>query len=157
MLEKPRAPVLILGIGNILLQDEGIGVRIIEALRQQTLPPHIELVDGGTAGADLLDILADRQTVLIVDAAQSSEPPGTLLKFSPQDLLPQEQGALSLHELAIPQTLEMARLLGVAPQNVMIFGIVPETIAPGTEPSPTLRQKMPFYVRIILDELQKLA
>jgi len=76
-----RTPILVLGIGNILLRDEGIGVRVIEALGQQQLPAQVELVDGGTAGADLLDILSDRQVVIIVDAAVFDAPPGTLLKF----------------------------------------------------------------------------
>ena len=72
---------LILGVGNVLLCDEGIGVRVIEFLQKQTLPDDIELVDGGTAGADLIDILADRETVIIVDAVRSDKPAGTIVRF----------------------------------------------------------------------------
>lgn len=152
-----RTPILILGIGNILLQDEGIGVRVIESLRREQLPENVELVDGGTAGADLLDILSDRQTVLIIDAAQSEAAPGTLLKFSPEQFLSRQQALLSLHELDIPQTLKIARLLGCAPESVIIFGIVPDVVAPGLELTDTLQKKLPFYTQTILQELNTLT
>jgi len=152
-MRKSHARTLILGVGNILLRDEGIGVRIIERLKQRQFPEDVELVDGGTAGADLIDILSDRHTVFIVDSAQSNAIPGTLLKFSTENCTPQEVSSLSLHELDIPQTLAMTRLLGCAPEKVVIFGIVPETIAPGLELSQTLKQKLPFYINAIYQEL----
>lgn len=153
MTKHPHARVLILGIGNILLRDEGIGVRIIEALKQHHVPEDVELVDGGTAGADLIDILSDRRTVLVIDAAQSDAAPGTLLKFSPENCIPQQDSSLSLHQLDIPHTLAMIRLLGCAPEKVVIYGIVPETVTPGLELSQTLLKKMPFYIQSILQEL----
>ena len=67
-----RAPILILGIGNILLRDEGVGVRVVEALRGRALPDTVELVDGGTGGADLLEVVADRRVVIVVDAAHGA-------------------------------------------------------------------------------------
>ena len=70
-----RRPILILGIGNILLRDEGVGVRVIETLQKQKLPDTIDLVDGGTSGADLIDILADRRKVIIVDAVDAGISP----------------------------------------------------------------------------------
>ncbi len=152
-----RTPILVLGIGNILLRDEGIGVRVIEALGQQQLPDEVELVDGGTAGADLLDILSDRQVVIIVDAAVFDAPPGTLLKFSSNDLLPPPQTALSLHDLDIVQTLAMTRLLKCPPAKVIFLGIIPEIIEPGMELSQTLQEKLTHYIRSIFQELSTLV
>ena len=68
-------PVLVLGIGNILLRDEGVGVRVIEALGSHKLPAGVERADGGTAGADLVDLLADRRKVIVVDAIEGAWPP----------------------------------------------------------------------------------
>lgn len=152
-----RTPILVLGIGNILLRDEGIGVRVIEALGQQQLPAQVELVDGGTAGADLLDILSDRQIVIIVDAAVFDAPPGTLIKFSSNDLLSPQQTALSLHDLDIVQTLTMTHLLKCPPAKVIFLGIVPETIEPGLELSQTLQQKLTYYIQTIFQELSVLT
>lgn len=137
-MNTPRKKTLILGIGNILLRDEGIGVRVIEFLQKQIVPGDVELVDGGTAGADLIDILADRQTVIIVDAVRSEKPPGTLLRITPDDLALQQDNSLSLHDLDIPQTLVMTKMLHCAPHHVICFGVVPECIEPGMTLSPTL-------------------
>jgi len=145
-----RAKTLILGVGNILLRDEGIGVRVIEYLQQQTLPEGVELIDGGTAGADLIDVLADRETVIVVDAVRSDKPAGTLLRFSPDDLALQQDNPLSLHDLDIPQTLAMTKMMNCAPKNVICFGVVPGSIAPGMELSETLADLVPQISQIIL-------
>ena len=145
-----RAKTLILGVGNILLQDEGIGVRVIEYLQQQTLPESVELVDGGTAGADLIDVLADRETVIIVDAIQSDRPPGTILRFGLEEMQAQQDNPLSLHDLDIPQTLAMTHLLKCAPKNIICFGVVPEYITPGMELSRTLAPLVPKIAELVL-------
>ena len=126
---KKITNTLVLGIGNILLSDEGIGVRVIEYLQKCPLPDHVDLVDGGTAGADLIDVLSDRHTVIIVDAADADAPPGTIVRLTPQDWLNEYRPALSLHDLDIPQTLAMTHLLGCAPRNV-ICRLCPAVPAP---------------------------
>ena len=146
-----RAKTLILGVGNILLRDEGVGVRVVEYLQDQTLPEGVELVDGGTAGADLIDVLADRETVIIVDAVRSDKPAGTIFRFGPDDLAPQQNNPLSLHELDIPQTLAMTKMLNCAPKNVICFGIVPECIAPRMELSQTIMPLVPKVAEMVLE------
>lgn len=154
-MKEQRAKILILGIGNILLCDEGIGVRVIEYLQKKTLPEDVELVDGGTAGADLIDVLADRSTVIIIDAADFDAPAGTILRMTPQDWLPQRNTSLSLHDLDIPQTLTMTKMLGCAPEKVICFGVVPETIQPGMILSPKLAALVPVIADRVLDELRE--
>ncbi len=148
-----RSKTLILGVGNILLRDEGIGVRVIEHLQQKTLPEGVECVDGGTAGADLIDVLADRETVFIVDAVRSSEPAGTILRFGPDDLALQQENPLSLHDLDIPQTLAMTKMLNCAPDRVICFGVVPECIGPGMELSKTLTPLIGKIAEMVLREI----
>lgn len=155
-MKKRQLNTLILGIGNILLKDEGIGVRVIEYLHKCPLPNDVDLVDGGTAGADLIDILADRRNVIIIDAADSDGPPGTILKLTPKDWLVERENPLSLHDLDIPQTLAMTHLLGCAPHKVVCFGIVPESIEPGMELTDTLQPLVPAIADMVLKELQSI-
>jgi hydrogenase maturation protease len=147
-----RRPILILGIGNILLKDEGIGVRIIEAMQKMEIPPDIELCDGGTAGADLVDLIADRRKVIIVDAADADVPPGTMVKMRPEDLARPEDAEISLHDFALAQTLFMTEQLKCTPKETVILGIRPFEINYGTELSPGLAGLIDSYIRAILSE-----
>ena len=126
-----RRPVLVLGICNILLHDEGIGVYVVEQMQKGNVPDYVELLDGGTAGADLLDHICDRQKVIVVDAVDSDTEPGTILRFTPDDLASNAGQSISLHEFGIADTLAMAKRLNCAPQEVIIIGIKPKDVTPG--------------------------
>ncbi len=147
-----RRPILILGIGNILLRDEGVGVRVIETLRQQEIPDTINLVDGGTSGADLIDILADRRKVIIVDAVDAGKAPGTVIRFEEDDLENIPNSALSLHELGIAETLKMTSKLNCKPKEVVFFGIQPKDISPGLELSDEIAEIVPIVAKKALKE-----
>lgn len=145
-------PVLILGIGNILLKDEGVGVRVIEAMGQMDLPEHVEIADGGTSGADLIDVLADRPKVIVVDATSADIDPGRVIKFSGDDLIAQRGVLISLHEFGLVDTLLMAKQLGCPPKEVVVFGVKPEDISPGLELSPRIVALVPRLVELVLEE-----
>ena len=83
-------PTLVLGLGNVLLRDEGVGVRVVQALERVILPPDVEVFDGATAGVDLLDVLADRRKVVVINAIAGDSPPGTVLRLTPADLAPRQ-------------------------------------------------------------------
>ncbi|MEJ5260079.1 MAG: hydrogenase maturation protease [Anaerohalosphaeraceae bacterium] len=151
MPEKPRT--LILGIGNILLGDEGIGVRVIEHLRNLSLPDSVDILDGGTSGADLLDTLCSYERVILIDAINGNYPPGTIVQMTPDELLPPNPSALSLHDLDLPQTLAMAKMLGQAPKDIIIIGIQPEIIACTMELSPRLKRLLPEITKLVLSLL----
>lgn len=148
-----RAPVLVLGIGNILLRDEGIGVRVVEALREYLLPDTIELVDGGTAGADLLDVISDRRKVIVIDAMDADVEPGSTLRLSLDDLVAGQTAAVSLHEIGLLEIFAMARHLGSAPHNVVIIGVKPKEIRPSDQLSPELDALLPLIVSQVIEEL----
>ena len=147
-----RRPILILGIGNILLRDEGVGVRVIEVLRQQKTPDTIDLVDGGTSGADLIDVLADRRKVIIVDAVDAGKLPGTVIRFEEEDLENIPNSALSLHELGIAETLKMTAKLNCQPKEVIFFGVQPKDISPGLELSDEIAEIVPIVAGKVLNE-----
>jgi hydrogenase maturation protease len=146
-------PVLILGIGNILLRDEGVGVHVVKALADHALPAEVELVDGGTAGADLVDLLADRRKVIVIDAIEAGVAPGTILRLTPADLLPDQDEMISLHQLGLVQSLYMAEQLACSPQEVVIIAVQPETICPGLELSDDVQATLPRAIRAVLAEL----
>ena len=146
-------PRLVLGIGNILLGDEGVGVRIIEALRERAMPEDVEVADGGTGGADLVDLMADRRKVIVVDAAEFDGRPGDILRFTAADLGPRESVGLSLHDLGLAEALTMMRHLGCEPEEVVVFGIKPKRIAPGLDLTTEVAAAIPKVVELVLAEL----
>ena len=143
-------PTLILGVGNILLRDEGIGVRVVEAMEQMGLPPGVELLDGATAGLDLLDVLADRRRVIVVDAVEGDARPGTVLRLTPEDRVPRAGQRISLHEIGVLETLTVAKQLGIAPQEVIIFGVRPHDVSCGLDLSPEIGRLVPKIIELVL-------
>lgn len=148
------APTLVLGLGNILLRDEGIGVRVIEALQSFTLPAGVELFDGATAGMDLLDIIADRERLIVVDAIDADVPPGTVLRLTPEDLVPRTEPCVSVHDMGLFEALLAARRLRREPRDVVVLGVRPHTIACGLELSPTMAALMPQLIQAVWNELE---
>ncbi len=150
-----RRPILILGIGNILLRDEGVGVRVIEQMQKMHLPDDAELVDGGTAGADLLDVLAERRKVIVIDAVQANCEPGTVLQFTADDLVRPDGVGTSLHELGLGEALTMTKQLGCEPKDVVVFGIKPKDTGCGLELSEEIAASVPKVVELVLAEIAK--
>jgi hydrogenase maturation protease len=154
-IERSRRPILVLGIGNILLRDEGVGVRVIEQMQKMRLPNDVELIDGGTAGADLMDVLAEREKVIIIDAVQAECEPGTVLRFTADDLTQPDGVGMSLHELGLGEALKMTKQLGCAPEDVVVFGIKPGDISCGLELSEQISASVPRVVELVLEEIKK--
>jgi hydrogenase maturation protease len=149
-----RRPVLILGIGNILLRDEGVGIRVIEAMRELKLPPEVELVDGATGGLDLVDVVSGRRKVIVIDAAQADHKPGTVFRMRPEDLAPPGEGSIPQHEMGLLQTLKAVEHIGSPPQEVIIFGIQPKEIRWGLELSDDLARIVPKVIELVMAELE---
>lgn len=145
------APVMVLGIGNILLRDEGVGVRAIEAMQSMSLPPDVELLDGGTCGADLVDEIASRHKLIVIDAVKTDAPAGAIFRLTPDQLLHGDQ-QMSLHEFGMMDTLAMARTLGCPPREVVIFGVQPEVVEYGLELSDTVKACLPRLIQAVLKE-----
>lgn len=117
----------VIGLGNILLSDEGIGVHVVSALAVRTDFPGIEFVDGGVAGAALLHHMEGAPRVVVVDAVNAPLPPGTVVRLSPGDLGRAGGPAASLHDVTLADAIDMMRLRGTLPQ-IRIVGIVPADV-----------------------------
>ncbi|MCX8006820.1 MAG: hydrogenase maturation protease [Coriobacteriia bacterium] len=122
--------ILVLGVGNLLMRDEGVGPRVVEALSSAySLPDSVRVVDAGTLGFGMVHLLRDADYVLVVDAVDGTpHPPGTVLRLAPEHFAP-NQVLHSLHDVRLVDVLAAARLIGVEPQ-VECVGIQVEDIAP---------------------------
>ena len=121
----PKPDTLVLGLGNPLRGDDGIGPAVIKWLQARDLPSGVVAIDGGMRGLELVLTLADYRRVLIVDAAEIGRAPGEWERFTP-DLLRLKDGPLtSLHAAGLAEVLALSETLGVLPEEVVIFGVQP--------------------------------
>jgi hydrogenase maturation protease len=146
--------VVVLGVGNLLLGDEGVGVHLIQKLREMEIGERVELVDGGTS---LLDFIPQRENVsklIIVDAVKLGGKPGKTYKIYVDDsLLKAERGMTSLHQLGVVETLAIAQKMGKLPPTIII-GIEPKDMGYGLELSPEIEREMGKMVNLILEEVR---
>jgi hydrogenase maturation protease len=149
----PYFPVLVMGVGNILLRDEGVGVRIIEAMGGVRLPDTVEILDVGTGALDIMDIIANREKVIIIDVVNAGGEPGAVYRFTPEDIAILSPTPVSVHQFDIPGTLNMAALAGCLPQQVVIFGIEPKRVGWGLELSPEVAAIIPRVIELITSKL----
>ncbi|MDH5720587.1 MAG: HyaD/HybD family hydrogenase maturation endopeptidase [Spirochaetia bacterium] len=150
--------ILILGVGNILLKDEGIGVHIIRKLQAEyEFPKNVEVLDGGTLGMYLTGKLEEGfDLVIVVDAILTDDIPGSVYRFSLNDIPYKFPNKVSPHEIGLFETLTLVQLRGIEFQTI-IFGIVPKEIkAWGMEYSEELEDGANKIVEMILDELKEL-
>jgi len=146
--------VVVLGAGNLLLTDEGVGVHLIQKLREMQLGEGIELVDGGTSILDFIPQAEDVSKLIIVDAIKLGGKPGKTYRICVDDsLLKGAKGMTSLHQMGVVETLAIAQKMGKLPYTVII-GIEPKDIGYGLELSPEIERKMGRMVNLILDEVR---
>ena len=145
---------LVLGLGNPLLGDEGIGVRVAEELKRLELPDGVSVVEGGTAGLRLIGLMEGYQRVIIVDAAEMGQPPGHVVRFTPSEVhFKTVETPLSLHQIGLVEALALAEALEVAPDELVIIGVQPGRIEEGVGLSSEVEGAIPQIVRMVLDEL----
>lgn len=135
-----------LGLGNILLKDDGIGVHILNRLREKRMPKGIDLVDGGTAGMDAVYGMGRIDNLIIVDAVRCGKRPGTLYRLRAEYFASAPCEALSLHQIGVYETLSIMKRQGTLPPNVVILGIEPKDITWGLSLSDSLQKKLDSLV-----------
>jgi hydrogenase maturation protease len=152
-----KKPVVVLGLGNPLMADEGIGVYLIERLAARAAEyPSVDFVDAGTGGLAVLYHIEGRRKAVFVDCAFMDEPPGTMRRFTPEEVRSTKMLAhQSLHEADLLRILAMARQLGQVPDEIVILGIQPQRVEPHQGLTPTLMDKIDEYIALILRELDR--
>jgi hydrogenase maturation protease len=147
---------IVLGLGNVLMGDEGIGVRIVQELESTCGPrfPQVDFVDAGVGGMRLLHRIAGRRRAVFIDCARMDAEPGTIRRFTPDQVRTRKGLAhQSLHEADLLTILDLSRQLGECPREVILFGIEPERIAEGIGLSSCLESRLAAYVQAVAQVL----
>jgi len=152
----PPQKVLILGVGNLLLKDDGFGVHFINSLRAIDFPPNISVLEAGTVSHQLIPLLHEIDYLIVVDVVEAGDAPGSLFRFSPDDMkFPMEQ-KVSLHQISLIDVLNMAELTGGKPQTIII-GVQPKDVSSwSTELSDELRPVINKVKDLVFEELRKI-
>lgn len=151
-----RPATLVLGLGNILLSDEGVGVRAVEALVEQVqLPPDVEVLDGGTSGMDLLDQIAGRAHLIVVDAVKTGRSPASVVRLAGDDVPAFFSSRISPHQLGLSDVLAVLRLMDAAPQSVTVIGVEPVCLDLSLELSPAVAVRLPDVIALIRAEMAR--
>lgn len=150
---------IVIGLGNPLMADEGIGVVLVDRLAKLAsegkLPEEtVEYYDGGCGGMSLLHIIAGRKKAILIDCAKMGLEPGTMRRFTPKEVHTVKKLAhWSLHEVDILKVIELANLLGQCPEEIILFGIEPAAIKQRMSLSHELQNRLDEYTRQILVEI----
>jgi hydrogenase maturation protease len=147
--------ILVLGLGNTILQDDGIGVRAIERLlAEYDLPEEVEVLDGGVMGLDLLSRLEDITALLVVDAVSAGLPPGTPIRLAGAAIPTALGQKMSMHQAGLQDLLAVSAFRGTLPQRVVLHGLEPEIIGWGNELSPNIAPQIDKLVDSVVQELR---
>ena len=150
--------ILVLGIGNVLLTDEGIGVRALNELeRRYTFPENVELLDGGTAGIELLRHIRNRDYLIIIDAMKFNQEPGTVTRVEGNDVPAAFRTRISPHQLGLSDLLAAAMLTDELPPNLVLFGVEPENLDIGLDLTDTVEASVEKLTGAIIDELRTIG
>ena len=149
-----KAEIAVMGIGNILMQDEGIGVHIIRELEKYDFNPHIALIDGGNMGMDLLPFFDEYNRMIIVDAVDFEKEPGFIDTIENDDILALFTTKMSLHHLGLKDVLSYAKLLDQTPEDLCLIGIQPEKVEMEIQLSKTIQSRFNKLVNLSLQKLK---
>lgn len=151
-MEKANAGrTVIVGVGNLLMKDEGVGIHAVRRLQELDLPDEVVIIDGGTS-PDLVAYTRNGDRLIIVDAARAGGEPGAVYRFRPEDLAHEAADLASAHQLGVVPNLKLMELGGTAPREVVIIGVEPAEIGPGLELTAALAARLEVIVAVVLRE-----
>lgn len=153
-----RTPLLVLGLGNVLLEDDGIGAAAVAVLLERYQEPAgVKVFDGGTLGLSLLPYLESADAVILVDAVRADAPPGQVVRLDGDEVGPAVATRLSPHQVGVADLLDGARWLDRYPARVVLLGLVPESMELAVGLSPRVRAALPELVEHVVDEARALG
>ena len=148
--------VLVLGIGNLLLSDEGVGVKAVEELENRyDCSDAVEIVDGGTSGSELLPYFDDRSHILIIDAVKTGNQPGTIVRIENPPAFFQKK--ISPHQIGLADVLGLAAITDNLPRNITLFGIEPKELSTGLDLSTEVARNLSRLVDMVVEELKSIG
>lgn len=147
--------IILLGVGNILLTDEGLGVHVVNEMRKEyTFNPEISIIDGGTMGMELLSYMQGMKKLLLVDAVNGGEAPGTVYEFPHKDMETYFTDHISVHEVGMQDILRIRALQDDPLEDAMVIGVEPESLDIGLEVSDTVKNVLPDVKQRVIGVLK---
>jgi hydrogenase maturation protease len=158
MTDSP-APIRILGIGNVLMGDDGLGPYAVEILRSRyDFPDHVELVDGGTPGLDFLPYISNARSVMVLDTVSTTGHPGTLKIYRDREIIGSAPPPrLTPHQPGLRESLMATELTDASPEEMVLIGVIPETVEQGTSLSTPVLAAVENVLDTVLRELERLG
>jgi hydrogenase maturation protease len=148
--------IVILGVGNILLSDEGVGVHVVNELMKLDLPPGVTVVEGGTDGFRLIDIITEADRLIVIDAVKGGAVPGSIYRFNIDEIKDCPPGfKTSVHQIGILEVINLSSLIGKTP-NTTVISVEPKSLGMGMELSPEVKAKIPRIIELIKEEVKNL-
>jgi len=148
--------IIVLGVGNELLSDEGIGIHVVKEIQQKNIfPSEVEVMEGGTDGFGLINIITDTDRLIVIDSIKGGSMPGTIYKFDIEDA-PSTPDIFktSVHQIGILEVINLSSLIGKTPKTTVI-GIEPRSVSTGMELSEDVREKIPRVIELVKEEVEK--
>lgn len=157
--EATKQNITVLGIGNILLTDEGFGVRVVEKLFDEyEFPDNVSILDGGVLGINLLGFIAEAKHLIVVDAVKNKQPPGTLYRLEKDELPERILLKNSLHQTDFLETLTLCQAIDKVPKTTVVLGVEPEDILThSVDMTPTVAARVDDMMDLVLRELDGLG
>jgi len=148
--------IAVVGLGNILLRDEGVGVHVVNAIKgKYSFSPEVEIIDGGTLGLDLLHLIGGREKLLLIDAVNFNKEPG-YIGIVEDDHIPSTLFAkLSVHHIGLSDVLFAAKLLDLTPAKVRLIGIQPESLEVGLDMTECINGKIEAVIDTVIGTLKE--
>lgn len=146
--------IVVLGAGNILMMDEGVGVRVIERLiAEYEFPPGVDVLDGGTASMEMLEDLENLDVLIVVDAVYAHQPVGEVIKLVDDDVKVFFRRKLSPHQIGLSDVLASLEFIGRAPKRMVVIGVKPVELELGMELTPRIAAQVPKMMEMVVDSL----
>lgn len=146
--------IKILGIGNLIRQDEGVGIHLIQAL-QDKIPAEIELIDGGTSGFELLEYVEGAQKLIVLDAVEARKNPGEIIVWRKEEVPYFIASKMSVHQVGFAEVLNLAKLRDKYPEEIVVIGIQPGCLDWGTELTELVQNSLPLAMKEVFKILEE--
>lgn len=149
----PPPGITILGVGNELLSDEGVGIHVIKEIQKRNLPPEVEAIEGGTDGFGLLNIITTSDHLIVIDSLKGGGKPGSIYRFHIDDApgCP-DLFKTSVHQIGILEVINLSGLIGRTP-NTVIIGVEPRVLKTGLTLSPDVESRIPRVIEMVFQEI----
>lgn len=145
--------LIVVGIGNVLMKDDGLGVYVVQQLSKRLWPEQVDLIDAGIASFEILDVFCSADHIIVVDSMTAGGEPGTIYRVPLQELgLRDSHAVISLHELHFTEAIKVVNMMGYQPQ-VTVFGVEPYQVELGMELSPLIATKIPRLLELVETEI----